>query len=587
MILYQPQGRGGNRVSACSPTARASGVRCGMPLAEAASLTERGKSSGTHVELHDVQADRAALEKLAVWCEQFSPMVGLHEALDPQKGPSPHEAEPCDSLLLDITGTSSLFGGEAKLARAAAHKLHRRGYMAQLAVADTPSAAWAVARYGPLVKIPPVEAGDESGDEHGVEDGDENGVAFPQSVFLVPPRDDLALDALPIEALRLAEPTCELLRCLGLVHVGALRRLPRASLPARFGPLLLERLDRLTGHVREMIVPHRPPPPVEARCLLEYPAAQLAAVEQAIDRLLETVACELTRRGQGAVQLECRLDGGGEPAVLRLALYRPTADRAHLAELIAMQLERRKLPSEVEGICVQVTAVAALVPRQGELFAESPRQHARELAMLVDRLGSYLGPECVVRPRLQAAAQPERAFRYVPAAGDKAREKEWGSKGRNRRRGKGRTRPKFSVFSFQCSVGEAAAQRTTDNGQRTRATASQNEPASVEGPPRVGSQESLPHVVASALSRPLQLCSPPLLLEVVCVAPDGPPAVLRLGGRKRKVIRHWGPERIETAWWRGRSVRRDYYRVEDDTGHRCWVFRRLRDGKWFLHGQFL
>jgi protein ImuB len=558
-----------------------------MPLAEAMSLTERGKSSGPHVELHDIQADRTALEKLAVWCEQFSPMVGLHEMLDPpDRSADVLEVDPCDSLLLDITGTSALFGGEAKLARAAVHKLHCRGYAVQLAVADTPSAAWAVARYGPFVNIPLVKVGDESddesGDEHGVEDGDEHGVAFPQSVFLVPPRDDLALDALPIEALRLAEPTCELLRCLGLVRVGAVRRLPRASLPARFGPLLLERLDRLTGHVREMIVPHRPPPPAEARCLLEHPAAQLATVEQAIDRLLETVACELTRRGQGAVQLECRLDGSGEPAVLRLALYRPTADRAHLAELIAMQLERRKLPGEVEGICVQVTAVAALVPRQGELFAESPRQHARELAMLVDRLGSYLGPECVVRPRLQAAAQPERAFRYVPAAGDKAREKEWGSKSRNRRRGKGRTRPKFSVFSFQFSagegVGEAAVQRTTDDGQRTKSTASQNEPASVEGSPRA---------VASALSRPLQLCSPPLLLEVVCVAPDGPPAVLRLGGRRRKVIRHWGPERIETAWWRGRSVRRDYYRVEDDTGHRCWVFRRLRDGKWFLHGQFL
>ncbi len=538
-----------------------------MPLAEATSLTERGKSSGPHVELHDVQADRAVLEKLAVWCEQFSPMVGLHEALDPQEGPD-QEADQCDSLLLDITGTTALFGGEAKLARAAAHKLRQRGYVAHLAVADTPSAAWAVARYGPIVNIPPVEVGDENDDE--------NGVAPSRSVFVVSPRDESALDALSIEALRLAEPTCELLRCLGLMHVGAVRRLPRASLPARFGPLLLERLDRLTGQVRETIVPHRPPPPVEARCLLEHPAAQLAAVEQAIDRLLEAIAHELARRGQGAVQLECRLDGSGEPAVLRLALYRPTADRAHLAELIAMQLERRKLPSEVESICVRVTAVAALAARQRELFAESPRQHARELAVLVDRLGSYLGPECVVRPRLQAAAQPERAFRYVPAAGDKAREKGWGSKSRSRRRGKGRKHPKFSVFSFQFSVADDGARTNTDvNGQPTGAATSQSK------------SEGRPRVVASALSRPLQLCSPPLPLEVVCVAPDGPPAVLRLGGRRRKVIRHWGPERIETAWWRGRSVRRDYYRVEDETGNRCWVFRRLRDGKWFLHGQFL
>jgi hypothetical protein len=33
-------------------------------------------------------------------------------------------------------------------------------------------------------------------------------------------------------------------------------------------------------------------------------------------------------------------------------------------------------------------------------------------------------------------------------------------------------------------------------------------------------------------------------------------------------------------------VGRDYYRVETTTGHRFWLFRRLRDGHWFLHGLF-
>jgi protein ImuB len=52
------------------------------------------------------------------------------------------------------------------------------------------------------------------------------------------------------------------------------------------------------------------------------------------------------------------------------------------------------------------------------------------------------------------------------------------------------------------------------------------------------------------------------------------------------LAQHWGPERIETAWWRGRSVRRDYYRVETAEGSRYWLFRRLTDGQWFLHGEF-
>ena len=58
------------------------------------------------------------------------------------------------------------------------------------------------------------------------------------------------------------------------------------------------------------------------------------------------------------------------------------------------------------------------------------------------------------------------------------------------------------------------------------------------------------------------------------------------GKRAYRVIRFWGPERIETGWWRGRSIRRDYYRVETDRGTRFWLFRRLTDGHWFLHGEF-
>ena len=37
-----------------------------------------------------------------------------------------------------------------------------------------------------------------------------------------------------------------------------------------------------------------------------------------------------------------------------------------------------------------------------------------------------------------------------------------------------------------------------------------------------------------------------------------------------------GPERIETLWWRGPSVRRDYYRVATESGRHLWMFRRLR-----------
>jgi len=48
-----------------------------------------------------------------------------------------------------------------------------------------------------------------------------------------------------------------------------------------------------------------------------------------------------------------------------------------------------------------------------------------------------------------------------------------------------------------------------------------------------------------------------------------------------------GPERIESGWWDGDDVRRDYFVAEDPGGSRLWVFR-MREGerRWYLHGIF-
>lgn len=52
-----------------------------------------------------------------------------------------------------------------------------------------------------------------------------------------------------------------------------------------------------------------------------------------------------------------------------------------------------------------------------------------------------------------------------------------------------------------------------------------------------------------------------------------------------------GPERIETGWWDGASVRRDYFRALDGQGRQLWVYRRLDAPAadvpvYYLHGLF-
>ena len=48
-----------------------------------------------------------------------------------------------------------------------------------------------------------------------------------------------------------------------------------------------------------------------------------------------------------------------------------------------------------------------------------------------------------------------------------------------------------------------------------------------------------------------------------------------------------GPERIETYWWSGKEVQRDYYIAREHCGSRIWIFReRIGERNWYLHGYF-
>ncbi len=46
------------------------------------------------------------------------------------------------------------------------------------------------------------------------------------------------------------------------------------------------------------------------------------------------------------------------------------------------------------------------------------------------------------------------------------------------------------------------------------------------------------------------------------------------------------PERIESGWWDGFDIRRDYYRAVDGQGRRLWLYQDLNDRHWYLHGLF-
>ncbi len=96
--------------------------------------------------------------------------------------------------------------------------------------------------------------------------------------------------------------------------------------------------------------------------------------------------------------------------------------------------------------------------------------------------------------------------------------------------------------------------------------------------------------------RPVRLLAQPELIEVIALMPDHPPVSITWRGKRRRVKRADGPERIFGEWWRRDAeydAVRDYFVVEDESGERLWIFRS-GDGvdpatgshRWFMHGIF-
>lgn len=109
------------------------------------------------------------------------------------------------------------------------------------------------------------------------------------------------------------------------------------------------------------------------------------------------------------------------------------------------------------------------------------------------------------------------------------------------------------------------------------------------------SVDTLADEMSPRRERPLRLFDRPESIEVVYATPEGAPRQFRWRKRAHRVTKMEGPERIGPEWWRERSTARarDYYRVEDETGRRYWIYRdgRFGDGRdnapdWFLHGLF-
>jgi protein ImuB len=318
---------------------------------------------------------------------------------------------------------------------------------------------------------------------------------------------------------------------MGVNTLGELLRLPRAGLARRIGPERLWQLDRLTGTRRD------------PRTLLAMPerfSERIDPDHETIDRerLLAALAPALTRleeflreRQRGVLALRLVLHHRrAAPVSCILRCVVPEYRAARFTALLAARLESLQLREPVRrmeltaGRLRRFAAASATLWAPGEQGGDAAAHQAPEF---LQTLMARLGEQAVYSLASVDEHRPERQYQAT------------------------------SPVMITARTGMA----------RARAESAQT---------KEGAQIHAP--------RPLGLLPEPQPLESLCDA-DGHVRQLLHEGRDLSLVS--GPERIESGWWDGADVTRDYYVARTADGAQWWIFRECdASRRWFVHGCF-
>ncbi|UZD92667.1 Y-family DNA polymerase [Cognatishimia activa] len=351
-----------NRIYCLNTEAIAQGLQQGMPYSDARAFCPDLKSAEAQP-----QYDLKFLQTLRRWATRYCPWVGL-------------EGE--NGLVLDVTGSTHLYGGEEVMLSDMRSRLMRAGLSVQIGLADTRGAAWALAHYGEGVAA--------------------SGNALP------------AIKSLPVAALRIDEKMSISLQRLGLRTIGDLAKAARAPLTRRFGPKLLLRLDQALDRQPEEISPQADAPHYAVRMTLPEPIGLLPDVMAGTERLLIQLCAKLKSQEMGARKL-CvtlrRVDQDHQQVELRLA--RPLRNPQRILPLFERGLSEMDAGYGIDMLRLEATEVESLPVQQVSHVSDGGKD---KLDDLISRLGTRIGLENIQRFLPADSHIPERSFIVASAA---------------------------------------------------------------------------------------------------------------------------------------------------------------------------
>ena len=355
------------RILALDDAAAQFGLEIGLPLANARAICPQ-----VRVYDADEAADADALNAIAEWCDRFTPLV----ALDPPHG-----------LLLDITGCTHLFGGEAAMMHLVCGGLTAQGFVVSGAIAGTAVCARTLTR---------------SIDGRIVCDGGEAD----------------ALRALPVSALGAGMAVVTGLRRAGLKTIGDVAERERHEITARFGAGFTALLEQALGESDAPISPRKPLPDYIVEKRFAEPVATEAVISATLSELAGMLVTAMAQQGKGARRLEAnffRTDGAVR------AIMVDTGQPVMRSEVID-RLFRERLSALSDPLdpgfgfdLIRLSASRTEVIVQEQRYLDAHVHDQDELSALIDRIAARIGGKRVVVHLPQDTHIPERVVGAAPA----------------------------------------------------------------------------------------------------------------------------------------------------------------------------
>ncbi len=359
-------------VSVCAK-ARAAGIERGMSKVQA----EAGSTA--LFRSRQIEEEKAAYALAVEIAGRFSPCV---EAIASPLNEYAEALLPGVVLLLDSSGTGTLFGTAESYARKLYGELCTSGLPAGIGMAPNAQAALMLARSGQKVVC-----------------ADRDSV-----------RGRLA--RLPTSLLPCEAKTLAVLNRWGIRKLGELAALPEIALISRLGQQgrRLQQLAR--GEADHLLVPEEPKFTLSETTALDSPLELLDSLLFVVSPMLEAILRKVMDRAHAlrSVRLTLQLERG-EPHSLEIRPATSTQNREVLLKLLSLELQAHPPPAGIVSVTLEAEPAQPQTAQRGLFQAQFPEPDKLEL--LLARLRSIAGEDNVGSPQLQNSHGKD-AFTMAP-----------------------------------------------------------------------------------------------------------------------------------------------------------------------------